>query len=211
MSAPQAATGQSATASPSTRRSRQARELPPDYEGLIACLEEAGATLLSLPRTGFSPAMRTTALPILREAAEAYGWSAAELRPAMPSASRISRMDKALSYLGLIPQDRYLLRRIVGCRALVHPTTGRHLFSWRRLAELLGADHKAIQRWHAEGIRIIVFAMRRLAAEETVAQAERTRRMAEMPHAGEAAASTSLTGFGRPGSSTGRFRENARS
>ena len=157
------------------------RELPPEYEALTACLEEAGATLLSLPTTGYSPSLKTTALPILREAAEAYGWSATEVRPAMPSASRISRMDTVLGYLALIPQDRYMLRRIIGCRALVHPISGRHLFSWRRLAELLGADHKAIQRWHAEGLRIIIFALRRTAAEEKAAQAERMRRLAESP------------------------------
>jgi hypothetical protein len=203
-------TSRSAMAGARAPGTRQARELPPEYEGLIACLEEAGATLLSLPRTGFSPALKTSALPILREAAEAYGWSETEARPAMPSASRISRMDKAMGYLGLIPQDRYLLRRIVGCRALVHPISGRHLFSWRRLGEVLGADHKAIQRWHAEGIRMIVFALRRIAAEETVAQAERMRRFADMPQMTSVDRRARLTGCGRPVSSTGLLKENAR-
>jgi hypothetical protein len=188
MNVPHTARGRSATAGTKARLRRQDRDLPPEYEGLIACLEEAGATLLSLPTTGFSPALKTSALPILREAAEAYGWSAAELRPAMPSASRISRMDTVLGYLALIPQDRYLLRRIVGCRALVHPISGRHLFSWRRLAEVLGADHKAIQRWHAEGIRIIIFALRRIAAEEKAALAERLQRNAQTPPVVRAAA-----------------------
>ena len=83
--------------------------MPPEYEGLITSLEEAGATLLSLPRTGYSPSLKTTALPILQEAAEAYGWSSAEVRPAMPSASQISRMDTVFGYLALIPQERYLM------------------------------------------------------------------------------------------------------
>jgi hypothetical protein len=168
----------SRTAASSSPRARPGRDLPPEYEGLITVLEEAGATLLSLPPSGFSPGLKTSALPILREAAEGYGWSAAEVRPPMPSAARISRMDKAMGYLALIPQDRYLLRRILGCRALVHPISGRHLYSWRRLAEVLRADHKAIQRWHAEGIRIIIFALRRLAAEE---QASQTARLANPP------------------------------
>ncbi len=137
----------------------------PEFQGLVACLEEAGSTLLAMPPAGFSPRLRTTTLPVLREAAEAYGWSMAELRAPMPSASRISRMDKAMGYLALIPQDRYLLRRIVGCRALVHPVSGRHLFSWRRLGELINADHKAVQRWHGDGIRIILDALRRQAAD----------------------------------------------
>lgn len=155
----------SSASSPRPRSARQPGEAA-EFDHLVACLEEAGATLLSLPAQGFSPRLRTTTLPILREAAEAYGWSLAQLRPPMPSAARISRMDQTMSYLSLIPQDRYLLRRIVGCRALVHPLNGRHLFSWRRLAELVGADHKAVQRWHAEGIRLILAALRQQASAD---------------------------------------------
>jgi hypothetical protein len=165
MNAPRLTMGRSAVPRGEPHRRRRDGALSPEHEGLVACLEEAGATLLSLPKTGFSPALKTSALPILRDATESYGWSAAEVRPPMPSASRISRMDIVFGYLALIPQDRYLLRRIIGCRSLVHPISGRHLFSWRRLAEVLGADHKAIQRWHAEGIRIIVLALRHRAAE----------------------------------------------
>ena len=201
--------GRSVLTSGKPRRRRHDGELPPEYEGLVKCLEEAGATLLSLPRTGFSPALKTSSLPILREAAESYGWSAAEARPPMPSASRISRMDMVFGYLALIPQDRYLLRRIIGCRALVHPISGRHLFSWRRLAEVLGADHKAIQRWHAEGIRIIVFALRRRAAEETAPQAAQPRRTAHIPAVVRIGPRPRLTGFGRVVSSTGRRKETA--
>jgi hypothetical protein len=64
-----------------------------------------------------------------------------------------------LNWIPRIPVDRYVLRRIVGARALVSPITERHLFPWRRLATLLGADHKAIQRWHAQGIDLIVTAL----------------------------------------------------
>jgi hypothetical protein len=69
-------------------------------------------------------------------------------------------MDEALDWIPRIPIDRYVLRRIVGARALISPITERHLFPWRRLGALLGADHKAIQRWHIQGINIIVAALR---------------------------------------------------
>ncbi len=68
-------------------------------------------------------------------------------------------MDQALAWIPLISNSRYVLRRVVGARSLVHPITDRHLYSWRRLGVALGADHKAIQRWHAEGIRMIVAAL----------------------------------------------------
>lgn len=64
-------------------------------------------------------------------------------------------MDEVLSWIQLIPQENYVLRRIVGARALVSPLTGRHLFSWRRLGKLLGADARAVQRWHEKGLSLI--------------------------------------------------------
>ncbi len=133
-----------------------------DAETVIYRLEEAGHTLLCLPARGHSTGLRQTRHQYVAEALEAY---AAEDtgRPQMPTppAARITRMDQALAWIPLIPDEKLVLRRIVGCRSLVSPLTGRHLFTWRRLARLLGADHKAIQRWHATGIDIIVASLNR--------------------------------------------------
>src|SRR5271168_1983569 len=126
---------------------------------VIYRLEEAGATLLALPGTGYSPRLRVSQLEVVHSALEACGWERGRIKPPAPSASRISRMDEALGWLTLIPKDRYVLRRIVGARSLVSPVTERHLYSWRRLASVLGADHKAVQRWHAQGIDMIVAAI----------------------------------------------------
>ncbi|MCW3477877.1 DUF6362 family protein [Limobrevibacterium gyesilva] len=135
-----------------------------DAETVVYRLEEAGQALLALPATGYSTRLRTSQLDIVRSALEGYGWDnhrndAGRLRPAMPDAARVTRMDEALGWIPLIPRDRYVLRRIVGARSLVSPATERHLFTWRRLATLLGADHKAVQRWHAQGIGLIVAAL----------------------------------------------------
>ncbi len=126
---------------------------------MIEQLEEAGATLLSLPPSGPGKRVRTSQWPLIRAAIEAYGWSGARVRAAVPLAAEISRMDEALGWISLIPHDRYVLRRIVGARALVSPLTGRHLFTWQRLGALLGADPRAVQRWHARGIALIVAAL----------------------------------------------------
>jgi Domain of unknown function (DUF6362) len=134
---------------------------PVDADYVIRRLEEAGATLLALPGTGWTTRLRTSSIEIVRTALESYGWSETRIRPAVPSADRISRMDEAMGWIGVIPLDRYVLRRIVGARSLVHPVTDRHLFSWRRLAAALGADHKAVQRWHGQAIEMIVAALNR--------------------------------------------------
>ncbi len=123
---------------------------------VVARLEEAGATLLALPAYGYSTALRTSKLDIVRDAVEAYGHDRVRMRPPMPDSGRVSRMDEAFGWLGLIPLESFMLRRIVGARALVSPLTQRHLFSWRRLGEAMGADHKAVQRWHAQGIDWLV-------------------------------------------------------
>jgi hypothetical protein len=130
-----------------------------DAEQVISRLEEAGAALLALPGTGWSTRLRGSSLEIVRTAIESYGWTTNRIRPPVPSAARITRMDEAMSWIPLIPIDRYVLRRIVGARSLVHPITERHLYPWRRLATALGADHKAVQRWHAQGIDLIVSAL----------------------------------------------------
>ncbi|MGA9865258.1 MAG: DUF6362 family protein [Acetobacteraceae bacterium] len=122
-------------------------------------LEEAGAALLALPNTGWTTRLRTSNLDIVRIAMDSYAPADKRIRPPVPSAAEISRMDEAMGWILLIPVDRYVLRRIVGARSLVNPITERHLFPWRRLAAAMGADHKAIQRWHAEGISRIVAAL----------------------------------------------------
>ncbi len=122
-------------------------------------LEEAGRTLLALPASGYNTRCRTGSFDIVRSALESYGWSSQPIRPSIPPAAQITRMDEALGWISLIPQDRYVLRRVVGARTLVNPLTDRHLFSWRRLALVLGADHKAVQRWHALGIDMVVSAV----------------------------------------------------
>jgi uncharacterized protein DUF6362 len=138
-----------------------ASDRPFDVELVTYRLEDAGAALLALPGTGWSTRLRSSSLEIVRTAIESYGWTATRIRPPVPSAERITRMDEAMAWISLIPVERYVLRRIVGARSLVHPITERHLYPWRRLACALGADHKAVQRWHKQGIELIVAALNR--------------------------------------------------
>ncbi len=47
-------------------------------------------------------------------------------------------MDQSYRWVSRIPDDKYVLRRVIGARSLVNPMTGRHLYSWRRLGPALG-------------------------------------------------------------------------
>lgn len=130
-----------------------------DSAYIIARLEAAGATLLALPQSGYSTRLRTSSLDVVRGTLEAYGHDETRVRPPVPSARKIDEMEQALAWIPLIPLGHHVLRRVVGARTLVNPLTGRHLFSWRRLAASMGADHKAIQRWHGQGVAMIVAAL----------------------------------------------------
>jgi hypothetical protein len=128
-------------------------------EEVVARLEAAGTTLLAMPSTGYTTHLRQMKFDIVHTALEAYGWQSAMARPPRPSPSDISAMDEAFSWLGAIPEERYLLRRILGARALVHPLTERYIYPWRRLAKVLGTDHKSVQRWHAQAVAMVVEAL----------------------------------------------------
>src|SRR3978361_336671 len=80
-------------------------EIDADY--VIYRLEEAGATLLALPGTGWATRARSSSIEVVRAALEAYGWNTARLRPAVPSAEKIDRMDEAMAWIVLIENDRY--------------------------------------------------------------------------------------------------------
>lgn len=135
------------------------RPSPGEYtaEYVVASLEEAGRTLAALPITGARPVGYRSNMPdVVREFTEAYGYSVETLRPAAPSSRAISEMDEALSWISLIPKDKFVVRRVLQCRAMIHPLNGRHIFSWGKLAKHLHCDFRAAQRWHAEGIATIV-------------------------------------------------------
>jgi len=148
------------TRQPAKPRSPAAFTHEIDADFVVYRLEEAGATLLALPGTGWTTRLRTSSLEIVRTALESYGWTETRIQPPVPSSEKITRMDEAMGWLPLIPADRYVIRRVVGARSLVHPITDRYLFPWRRLGVALGADHKAVQRWHAQGIDTIVNALK---------------------------------------------------
>jgi hypothetical protein len=124
-------------------------------QDITARFEAAGATLLAMPARGYSTHMRTMNFDVVHSALDAYGWSAAAIRPPAPSSAEITAMDETFGWLVFIPEPKYILRRIIGARALVHPLSGRYLFPWRKIAAMLGADHKSVQRWHVQAIEMI--------------------------------------------------------
>lgn len=70
-------------------------------------------------------------IDVVHTALASYGWEAPPLRAPAQDSAAISRMDEAFGWLRLVPDGQFVMRRIVGARALVHPLTCRHLFLLR--------------------------------------------------------------------------------
>jgi hypothetical protein len=141
-------------------------------EALQARLEEAGAILLSIPGSARPSGLRSNMPDFVREAADEYGGSI-RLRVQRPSPRQITRMEEALAWVSLIPLEGgrgpmasrnggAALRRIVHARALVDPLSWaqtpnkpRHVYTWRQIGEVLGADYRAVKVWHGAALGLI--------------------------------------------------------
>jgi hypothetical protein len=117
-------------------------------------LKDASLTLLALPG----------GKPNLGIKVQTYGYVAEPTSDAMPTGGRarlptpepaaIDEMDRTLGWLRYISNDT--VRRIVSLRAVTKPQTGGSAFSWAKIAEKVGADVRAVRRWHASGLAEIV-------------------------------------------------------
>lgn len=132
---------------------------PFDARYVIACLEEAGRTEIAMRHHGFTPGLRLGGLDYVRDFNESYGWEKEPLKPPVPSAIAISRMDRTLAWISHIPKERVVYRRVVRLRSLIHPISERYVFPWRLLSRKLGIDRDALKRYHGLGIDLIVAGM----------------------------------------------------
>ena len=101
-----------------------------------ARLAEAADTLRRLPSARLKA--KLTAWPdVVQSAATAYGYEAAQTRPAAPSPEAISRMDETLGWLFWVGNDG---RRLLWARAMGVP--------WRKLEDIDGRSHVTLKKLH---------------------------------------------------------------
>lgn len=141
-----------------------------DAETVISRLEETTATILAMPggmpRLGVKVCDYGYNSEWFDEAGDDADISASKGRiiagmakPPAPTAAAITRADEIVAWLAIIPQNRYVMRKIVAARSILKWTDGKHVFSWSKLSQTIGADVRAVKRWHAQGIQIIVDAL----------------------------------------------------
>ena len=134
---------------------------PIDAIWVVAALEDAMITLLALPPGGYSTRLAQGRHDVLQDLDEEgdkdEGGKSIRIRPAVPSAAKVTAMDEILSWLAYIPNRP--IRRIVALRSYTHRGSGKPK-SWRSIAEIVNADYRTVQAWHGRGIDLIVAALK---------------------------------------------------
>ena len=135
-------------------------------------LEEAGRTLMSLPLpSGSLPKDDRSRWPdVVRgyedafvaligasdEVKQDFSLGYNQVRTS-PSARSVGRMDEVLEWLWRFTDQRK--RRLCLTRALIHPVSGRHVVSYRKLGRMFGLHHETVRAWHDRALADIAGAL----------------------------------------------------
>lgn len=135
-------------------------DLPATPDQAMAELQRAGATLAAMAIRDCWPAdYRSTMPDIVRQVSE-MDWAddrRVAIRPAVPSAADIERMDRAMAWLPLIGDTR---RRVaVSLAMVVNPITLARKLSDRQIGKALGCSNHTVRRARQAGLGEIVVAL----------------------------------------------------
>ncbi len=121
-------------------------EAAPDLENTKTRLIEAADALRRLSMLGIKPGgLRAQWPDVVHRVEEAYGWTAARMRPPRPSPAQITRMDEALRWLLWLDVDQ---RKVVWARCIG--------LSWRRIEDMDGRSIRTLQNLFAAALRCIL-------------------------------------------------------
>jgi hypothetical protein len=108
-----------------------------------------------MPGNSVSLQLSHIAIDVVGDPRVAYGYLLATAPRTPPTPLEISMMDWVMTWLAYIPDERFLVRKIVAHRMIWDPDKGRSVWSYRRLGEKVGASHVAVKMWDERGVEII--------------------------------------------------------
>jgi hypothetical protein len=92
----------------------------------------------------------------------------------VPSARAVGRLDEVLEWLWRFDDARK--RRLCLARALIHPISGRHVVSYRKLGRIFGLHHETVRAWHSRALAEVAMALTRDQAPKTGPRQTRSRK-----------------------------------
>ncbi|MGO2958656.1 MAG: DUF6362 family protein [Acetobacter sp.] len=118
-------------------------------------LEEAAFTLAALPANGLRPAGARSGWPDIVRDLEDVGRLDSDIMPPRPEPDEVSRLDQVLSWVQVFGPSEQHYRRVINMRLIVHPISGMHRWNWRKIAKVMGTDHKRAHDWHRCAVEVI--------------------------------------------------------
>jgi hypothetical protein len=126
---------------------------------------------LQLSRPG--PHMAQSKLETVANKFTDYAPDQCQVRPAIPDPHEISEADRIYGWLALIPQHKYVLRRIVAARAIAR-SDGKPMYTYRQIGAAIGCpEPQAVSRWHRDGLALIARELNRAARPSAAAPLRR--------------------------------------
>lgn len=115
-------------------------------------LEWAGSRLIALPVPGLKPnEIKITHFEYSQDRFQILDFRGQlPLRAGAPSSAEIPIMDLILTLPALCAWQNH--RRVLHLRALVHPISGRHLYTWAKLARKIACDPRTVKTWHRQAL-----------------------------------------------------------
>ena len=120
------------------------------FEALEKLLKEAARTLkrCRFARHDLPDKMRSAWPEVVRNAADAYGYTPLKVTPTVPSPGEIDRMNRAVMWLLHVPEDD---RRIVWGRA--------ERYTWRDMEHIERVSVVTLTKRHQEALEAILVGM----------------------------------------------------
>lgn len=128
-------------------------ELAP--ETLEMWLEWAGARLIALPMPSVKPRDSGVIWPeYSQDKFQVLEFrKGMRIRAPIPSAQDITLMEEIIALPNLCTRIPH--KRTVRLRTLIHPTTNRHIYSWRKIAVHLNTNRETAAGWYFSGLKEI--------------------------------------------------------
>jgi hypothetical protein len=115
-------------------------------------LEWAGGKLMAMQIRGTRPSGYRSYWPDFKAEGfnHGYGYTGERLRPQAPNSEQIDLMDQILTLPNLVSD--ITARRIISARMVITPVSGRYIYTWTRLAQILHTDRRIVRRKFDDGL-----------------------------------------------------------
>jgi hypothetical protein len=119
-------------------------------------LRMAAWTMLRLSGTGVDMGFALQNLRAVPDPTLAYGYGPTKVHRIRPSAVEISHMDHVSRWYALVPEDKRVVRRVLGLSVLWDEDDERLFMPRARIARAVGCTPRSVGGWYRQGLQLVL-------------------------------------------------------